>query len=544
MSYIDPSSLAMSNEPTSPSYGSPSPSPASPSHDLPTSSNLMDVLFGPEVPSQPSRKRARTELSSDERKEARAHRNRIAAQNSRDRRKAQFTYLERRVQELEDENRRLRAGIPMQPPPQPMHVHPAPHLTSLPNLASLASVAASAAAGMPMRNPEEELRIAREQERERENEELKERIKTLERGWDAVVKALAAQGLPTAPSSANTSISTTTNPGLASSSATTPSPTSSSGPINNILSLNGFAAFPSPAPSHTSLDVNELDLSAIPSSTPFALQPSIHTQQLSSSPLSAGLSASPVSEPVSVPSIDKNSTRHLARVAYIGPSGLMSLQRASKAGLGLLGTTGYLPSPSISDDDDDFGGCDEDAKMEDLFREIFVESAAPAAKDDAAGDGLSEAAPDAGALWVGEPEPAQAKVSGAGEAGGEDGQGVEGPAGEKGVSGSGLEQVLGAVTVGEKRKREDEDNDEEERAPAALSDEEMQQMLSDMEVSMMMGSFDPSLNLPLAVDNFGALDMGLLGFDEGNPLMDFSSGPDFGGMWLPTNSSATVPGVF
>lgn len=185
--------------------------------------------------------------------------------------------------------------------------------------------------------------------------------------------------------------------------------------------------------------------------------------------------------------------------------------------------------------------------MEDLFREIFVESAAPAAKDDEAGDGagagVSEAPADAGSLWVG--EPAQAKVSGAGEAGGEDGQGVEGPAGEKGVSGSGgLEQVLGEVAVGEKRKREDEDNDEEEQAPAALSDEEMQQMLSDMEVSMMMGSFDPSLNLPLAVDNFGALDMGLLGFDEGNPLMDFSSGPDFGGMWPPANSSATVPGVF
>jgi hypothetical protein len=37
----------------------------------------------------------------------------------------------------------------------------------------------------------------RDKARDRENEELRERIKTLEKGWDAVVKALAAQGLPT-----------------------------------------------------------------------------------------------------------------------------------------------------------------------------------------------------------------------------------------------------------------------------------------------------------------------------------------------------------
>ena len=37
----------------------------------------------------------------------------------------------------------------------------------------------------------------REKERERENAELKERIKSLEKGWEAVMKVLAAQGLPT-----------------------------------------------------------------------------------------------------------------------------------------------------------------------------------------------------------------------------------------------------------------------------------------------------------------------------------------------------------
>ncbi len=109
--------------------------------------------------SGPSRKRPRSDVSSEERKEARAHRNRIAAQNSRDRRKAQFCQLERRVQELEEENRQLRAGFGL------------------------------AQAPTPSKSPEEAAR-------DRENEELKERIKTLEKGWDAVVKALAAQGLP------------------------------------------------------------------------------------------------------------------------------------------------------------------------------------------------------------------------------------------------------------------------------------------------------------------------------------------------------------
>ncbi|KAJ7888196.1 hypothetical protein B0H13DRAFT_2342050 [Mycena leptocephala] len=52
---------------------------------------------------EPQRKavsKPRNELS-------RADRNRIAAQNSRDRRKAQFSYLERRLSELEEENRQL-----------------------------------------------------------------------------------------------------------------------------------------------------------------------------------------------------------------------------------------------------------------------------------------------------------------------------------------------------------------------------------------------------------------------------------------------------
>jgi cell division protein FtsB len=92
-----------------------------------------------------------------ERKEARAHRNRIAAQNSRDRRKAQFCWLERRVSELEEENRRLRAGFLVAP-------------------------------AQPDSPGAEEL--------QKENAELRERIKTLENGWAAVLMALAG-GLST-----------------------------------------------------------------------------------------------------------------------------------------------------------------------------------------------------------------------------------------------------------------------------------------------------------------------------------------------------------
>jgi hypothetical protein len=109
---------------------------------------------------QNPRKRPRSEASPDERKEARAHRNRIAAQNSRDRRKAQFTYLERRVAELEEENRLLRAGMNVPPSSTPS-------------------------------STEEQRGREKEFAREKENEELRERIRTLEKGWNAVVQALA-----------------------------------------------------------------------------------------------------------------------------------------------------------------------------------------------------------------------------------------------------------------------------------------------------------------------------------------------------------------
>lgn len=168
----------------------------------------------------PPRKRQRSELTSEERKEARAHRNRIAAQNSRDRRKAHYSYLEQRVAELEEKNRRLRAGQGELPAPA-------------------------------RRSAEEEQE--RERARDRENEELRERIKTLENGWDAVVKALAAQGLPTGihiptPASSTTTESTPSAPQLPTSTlpVLVPNSTTTTLPI-------------SPATSHASSFDFELD---------------------------------------------------------------------------------------------------------------------------------------------------------------------------------------------------------------------------------------------------------------------------------------------
>ncbi|KAF7315429.1 BZIP domain-containing protein [Mycena indigotica] len=195
----------------------------------------------------PSRKRQRTAASSEERKDARAHRNRIAAQNSRDRRKAQFSYLEQRVTELEEENRQLRAGL----------VVP-----------------------------------ASQQDKDRENEELRERIRTLEKGWDVVMKALAAQGLPTSTTS-TTPPSTSPQP--------TPEPTQQSPPPPSAPEpmdkqdsfLEPTITFPiSPAPTVSSLD---FDLASSPLLTP-------KTEEL-----------------------DIETTRHLARVASTVPT--VALQR-------------------------------------------------------------------------------------------------------------------------------------------------------------------------------------------------------------------------
>lgn len=139
-------------------YSSPSPSESSSSATVrPTSTRDDSSII------EPPRKRARSDLTAEQRRDARAHRNRIAAQNSRDKRKAHFGYLEKRVAELEEENRRLRAGMGLS---QFIPVDDKP--TSL----------------------------ERESVQARENRELKERIKSLETGWTAVITALQASGLP------------------------------------------------------------------------------------------------------------------------------------------------------------------------------------------------------------------------------------------------------------------------------------------------------------------------------------------------------------
>ncbi|KAI0633230.1 hypothetical protein C8Q77DRAFT_1031722, partial [Trametes polyzona] len=183
---------------------------ASPAADSPSPSSHTSELSGP------PRKRARSEVTPEERREARAHRNRIAAQNSRDRRKAQFAYLERRVAELEEENRQLRAGMGLT---APHHSH-------------------------EQKDEERE----KDRARERENEELRQRVKTLEAGWEAVMKALAASGLPlnvpsVSPPPSSVPSSTPSAP------ATSGQPSTTTFPVF----VPPSPAFPiSPSPSHSS----------------------------------------------------------------------------------------------------------------------------------------------------------------------------------------------------------------------------------------------------------------------------------------------------
>ncbi|KAF7306035.1 BZIP domain-containing protein [Mycena chlorophos] len=221
----------------------------------------------------PSRKRQRTSTSSEERKEARAHRNRIAAQNSRDRRKAQFSYLERRVSELEEENRQLRAGIAVPP--------------------------------------------AQQQDRDRENEELRARIRTLEEGWNVVVKALAANGVPMVTAAPAT---------------TAPPPPPATAPVPEQP-----AAAPEPVVAAPADSFQEPTMS-------FPLSPAPTT-----SSLDFDLSSPPsfMSSPLITPKTEEepDSARHLARVAST-PVAVAS------------------PEETVIDD----------ATMDDLFREILAPS--------------------------------------------------------------------------------------------------------------------------------------------------------------------------
>ncbi|KAI3606408.1 x-box binding protein 1 [Moniliophthora roreri] len=269
------------------------------------SSHISEPSSPSSIPSPvsgPSRKRPRSEMSSEERKEARAHRNRIAAQNSRDRRKAQFTYLERRVAELEEENKRLRAGLPPSEPQQ-------------------------------------------DSVKDRENQELRARIASLERGLEAVVKAFSGQEaapvIPTAEASKlpeSSPASTTTSISAVSTSTSTPSCPPTDSTQSTVPSQT--MSFPlSPTPSHNS-DTPEFTFTS------------------TTSPVS-----SPLPLPTSESELESQSTRHLARMATTRPPGELELKFYSSHhhnDTTLLAAQEPVPV--------------DDATMETLFREILCES--------------------------------------------------------------------------------------------------------------------------------------------------------------------------
>ncbi|KAH9942357.1 uncharacterized protein BXZ73DRAFT_41111 [Epithele typhae] len=247
-------------------------------------------------PAGPPRKRARSEVTSEERREARAHRNRIAAQNSRDRRKAQFGYLERRVAELEEENRQLRAGQGL---PHPSRQY-------------------------EQQNSERE----KDRAKEKENEELRQRVKTLETGWEAVMKALAASGLPLAVPGAPLSA-------------------------------------PSSSPMSLSSNPSALDTSSQPLTTTFPVLVSPSPVF----PISPAPSNSSSGSSTLFDSDDFDSTRHLARVAIADAPPGGSECSSNRLQLVLnIPPSSYPPVINLSE-----GAVDEVA-MDDLFREILAPS--------------------------------------------------------------------------------------------------------------------------------------------------------------------------
>ncbi|KAI9455228.1 hypothetical protein BJY52DRAFT_656210 [Lactarius psammicola] len=257
MATVSSSDLAL---PSSPAYQPSEPSPSSPP---PSTSYKPPAKSRPAPTSNEDgaapRKRSRSDMTAEERKEARAHRNRIAAQNSRDKRKAQFSALEARINELEVENRALRAGI----------VHSRP--VAIDNAEQRAADAA----------------------REAETRTLRERVRTLETAWEAIIRTLQTQGtmagLPTLPPPfpvrRNTPPPSSTSSVLSSPS---PSPSHSTTtfpvmiPPNPIFSLDDVVFPISPSPSNASLPSN----TSSPSVLDLAHEPTCHSARVVSTPSS------------------------------------------------------------------------------------------------------------------------------------------------------------------------------------------------------------------------------------------------------------------
>lgn len=77
----------------------------------PTNSSIDSLSDYEPIVAPSTSRRGRSALTMEERRQARAHRNRLAAQLSRNRRKAQFRELESRLSALEEENLRLLLGV-------------------------------------------------------------------------------------------------------------------------------------------------------------------------------------------------------------------------------------------------------------------------------------------------------------------------------------------------------------------------------------------------------------------------------------------------
>lgn len=298
--FVDPSSLSLPSS----SLKRP-PSPACSTDDS-----------SPHPSDESPRKRSRSAITSEERKEARAHRNRIAAQNSRDRRKAQFTYLERRVAELEEENRRLRAGI----------------------LVPSQSVSTVSESDVITEREQEQQPKREDEQRERENQELRERIRMLEKGYEAVVRALAAQGNLSVVSSIPT-------PPAASPGPSCPSHPSQSAPnLQSAEILSPSSINPSSLTSAPSLP-----LSPTPSNSTLVDSPLLFSSG-DSFDFSSSAALPAADTPLALPqatldlSLANNSpTRHLARVVNTASHSAVSLQRVGDVQLvmGLASTTRY-----------------------------------------------------------------------------------------------------------------------------------------------------------------------------------------------------------
>ncbi|KAG9092443.1 hypothetical protein FRC07_011665 [Ceratobasidium sp. 392] len=280
-----------------------------------------DTSFACDSPASSSstpnpRKRARpSDMTPDERKEARAQRNRIAAQCSRDRRKVQFAELETRVAELEEENRKLRAGIVPEPP-------------------------------KVQQKPDHE-----QEKREKENEELRERVRQLEKAWENVSMLLSSIG--SNANGLNPLASLAVSPNTLSSGVTAVIPTPTGG-VRSELFIERCSV-PAAGPLDLAFHApTELDTTPLPTDNTTTneniyvdewlnavLQPSALEQEASGSPWNASSAGSVAdSDPIMSPLIidDLNASLEsgeagMERLLKMLPEGGVDLRLDSLAGL-------------------------------------------------------------------------------------------------------------------------------------------------------------------------------------------------------------------